>query len=112
MEWYNLSLKELSIINNKQIFSEVLENINSLDKQILNKVEIAKIYLKQLNNILNNDFNDLDLDITFEMVYEEYEKFKELNTSHFFFYNHLAILYPQIKLYKTNKPIICNFSGY
>ena len=111
MEWYNMSLKELSTINNKQIFSEILENINSLDKRILGKVEMAKIYLKQLDNILNNNFSDLDLYITFEMVYEEYEKFRNLNTSHLFFYNHLAILYPKIKIYKTTSPIICNFSG-
>jgi len=111
MEWFNLSLKEILSLNNKKIFSEILENINSLDKRILNKVDICKMYLKQLNEVLNNDFSNLDLYITFEMIYEEYEKFKENNTSHLFFYNHLAILYPRIHLYKATKPVICSFSG-
>lgn len=111
MDWFNLSLKEISNLNDKNIFKEILENINSLDKRLANKINIYKVYLQQLKQVLNNDFSNLDLYITFEMIYKEYEQLSVKNTSRLFFNDHLVILYPKTKLYKASNMITCCFSN-
>jgi len=111
--WVSLTLKEILIINDKNIFSQIIDNLEFCDKRILNRLNSYKIYIKQLKQILDNNINIdfLNNPITFLNIMEEYETFIINNTSHLFFNKHLTILYPRNRIYKANNSVTCCFSG-
>lgn len=111
MEWYKLTIKQIALYD-KKILNDILNEMKFFNKFILSKIDIGLTYYNQILAVLNNEESSiLNIPITFEDVYVEYEQLINKNTSHQLFPEHLIILYPNIKTYKASKPITCSFSG-
>lgn len=114
MKVYELSLYQILLNYDVDTVYRLLDELKSLKRRIANQIDAYKIYCEQLNQIINNniDFEFLkEHPISIAEIYRKYDEIAFYNSSHLFFNNHLVMLYPNIKLYKTTKPITCNFSG-
>lgn len=96
--YYNLSLEEINMINNK----EEKEFAINLYKEELKQLAIDRLSKKIINSNMGKSIKEIAYKL--ESVYYE-------NTSIYTFPNDIVLFYPSIKEYRASNNIICHVTG-
>jgi len=112
---YSMSLTEISKISDINIKKQIIDScINELKiykkyNRILENIREYKLYIYNINKILNNETTECQLKLQYiiELINNELLRF----ISYDYFPNLNVILYPSIKELKSTKIITCHICG-